>query len=686
MFPQIASQMDSFSPGNKECLHQSEERLRTIFESSNDGILVEENERVVFANRSYLDLFGYENTGALVGRHISSVIAPVDHERVLGYGKSRLSGLYAPAKYEFKGQKQNGIEFDVEASVSVSASNGSQLITTFITDIGDRKRLQVLMAAHKEALEMVVRGAPLVETLAHLTGVVEEQSGRVAVASILLLDKENRLRNGASPSLPDDYLRAIDGIKADINVGTCAAAAASGETVITPEIETDPKWKGIAHLPLALGFVAAWSTPIIARGGHVLGTFGTYFKERRGPTDLEKKVIEVLARTAALAIEQKQSEESLRESESQLNLIADAIPLLVSFVGSDRRYRFVNRAYTEWFGFSREEIIGRHLSEVLGPKAYKTILDKVETALAGTPCAFDARVSYRTGKRFISAKYIPEVDSSTGDIVGFHAFVEDISARRKAERVLRRSTRELESLIRERTRELETVAGERIEILRQLINAQEDERRRIAREVHDQLGQQTTVLRLKLAAIQKSSDPADEVYSKIEEVRELARALDSDIGFLAWRSRPAVLDDIGLAAALDQYIQRWSTHVRITASFDGRRFGDRRLNPEAETAFYRILQEALNNVYKHAGARRVSVFLERKDLDAILIIEDDGAGFDPGDTPRASSNDINTGLGLTSMRERMALIGGNLEIESSSGAGTTVYASVPWQMRPGKGA
>ncbi|HVF31182.1 MAG TPA: PAS domain S-box protein [Pyrinomonadaceae bacterium] len=675
MFPETISQGDNLSQRKKaeDRLHQSEERLRKIFESSNDGIMVEENERIIFANKSYLDLFGYESSSALVGLHVSSVIARQDLERVLTYGRSRVVGAYAPSKYEFRGRKKNGIEFDVEASVSVSTSNGSTLVTTFISDIGDRKRLQVLMAAQKAALELVAGGAPLGETLTHLARTVEKQSGGASVASILLLDGDGRLRNGASPSLPYDYIKAIDGIKADVDVGTCAAAAASAQVVVTPDIGSDPRWNGIAHLPIALGLVGAWSMPIIARDGHVLGTFGTYFKECRPPTDLEKNVVEVVARTAALAIEQKQSEQNLRESESQLGLIADAIPLLVSFVGYDQRYRFVNRAYTEWFGLSRTQIVGRHLSEVLGPEAYQAILPQVNRALTGEPSTYEGLVAYRTGERFIIAKYIPETDPSTGEIAGFHAFVEDISARKKAEEVLRRSKKELESLVQERTKELETATRDRITMLRQLVNAQEDERRRIAREVHDQLGQQVTVLRLKLSAIKKSSESGETIHERIEEIRELARVLDADIGFLAWRSRPAVLDDLGLAAALKQYTQRWSANVNIKATFDGRRFGERRLTPEAETAFYRIMQEALNNVYKHARAGSVGVFLERKGLDAILIVEDDGVGFDSDRTYPAFSA---SGLGIVSMRERMALIGGSLEIESSNDAGTTIYATV----------
>src|ERR1044072_8981469 len=170
---------------------------------------------------------------------------------------------------------------------------------------------------------MLVSGSPLDEVLTYLTRVVEQQSGARAVASILLLDEQGRLRNGASPGLPADYLNAIDGIKADPEVGTCSAAAALGEVVVTPDIANDRGWRDFKHLPLGLGFPAAWSMPIVARDGRVLGTFGTYFRERRGPEALERQVVEVLARTAALAIERGLAEQRLARSEAEYRLLLE---------------------------------------------------------------------------------------------------------------------------------------------------------------------------------------------------------------------------------------------------------------------------------------------------------------------------------------------------------------------------
>ena len=149
---------------------------------------------------------------------------------------------------------------------------------------------------------MLRAGAPRREILSRLTAAAEALAGSGTAASILVLDGEGLLRNGASPSLPADYLDAIDRLKPDASVGTCAAAAATGSVVITPDFCADDKWAELRHLPRSLGFVGAWSMPIKSPKGTVLGTFGTYYRDRRAPTAEERDGVEQLATAAALVL------------------------------------------------------------------------------------------------------------------------------------------------------------------------------------------------------------------------------------------------------------------------------------------------------------------------------------------------------------------------------------------------
>jgi GAF domain-containing protein len=156
--------------------------------------------------------------------------------------------------------------------------------------------------ACERAQKLIDAGAPQLEVLTCLVSAAESVAAAGAVASILVLDDDGLLRNGASPNLPSDYLSAIDRLAPNPNVGTCAAAAATGSIVITPDFRADGKWAELRHLPLALGFAGAWSMPIRSGGGAVLGTLGTYYRNVREPTPREIAAVSRLAATAARAL------------------------------------------------------------------------------------------------------------------------------------------------------------------------------------------------------------------------------------------------------------------------------------------------------------------------------------------------------------------------------------------------
>jgi signal transduction histidine kinase len=273
-----------------------------------------------------------------------------------------------------------------------------------------------------------------------------------------------------------------------------------------------------------------------------------------------------------------------------------------------------------------------------------------------------------------------------GNVIGASKVARDITERVQAEQALRRVHEELEERVRARTAELSSaheslraetaerrrVEDERIQLLTRLVLAQEDERRRIARELHDQLGQQLTALRLTLEMLKAQSVGQPELRVQVETLEALALQLDEDVAFRVWELRPTVLEDLGLQAALTSYVHHWSKHFGIRAQLHTGQSTDERLTSEAETVIYRLAQEALNNVAKHARAADVDVVLERTSDQVSLIVEDNGVGFDT-----SNAETLGEGLGLIGMRERAALVGGNLQIESTPGRGTTVILRAP---------
>jgi PAS domain S-box-containing protein len=208
----------------------------------------------------------------------------------------------------------------------------------------------------------------------------------------------------------------------------------------------------------------------------------------------------------------------------------------------------------------------------------------------------------------------------------------------------------------------------RTELLARLVFAQEDERRRIAREMHDQFGELLTALGRNIGALKEAAAGSPEVTDLVSTLETIAQRIDRDVDQLVWELRPTALDDLGLRAALANYVQDWSRRVDIPAELHTSGLLDERLAPEAETTLYRIAQEALTNIAKHSQARRVDVILERRADSVLLIVEDDGVGFD---ADREDAQGL--GFGLIGMQERASLVGATLEIESTAGKGTTVF-------------
>jgi len=215
---------------------------------------------------------------------------------------------------------------------------------------------------------------------------------------------------------------------------------------------------------------------------------------------------------------------------------------------------------------------------------------------------------------------------------------------------------------------------ERKRVLQQAVLAQENERKRIARELHDSLGQYLTALQLGLNAVARRWATDSDALAELGKLRDLTSRIGCESNRLAWELRPTALDDLGLETAIAQYLEEWGERSRLKFDFQVN-LGDRRLPQTVETTVYRALQEAVTNVVRHAQARQVAVILELVGRQLQLIVEDDGKGF-PAETVDGGEQDT-LRLGLLGIRERLALVDGTLEVESAPGVGTTLYVRVP---------
>jgi two-component system CheB/CheR fusion protein len=323
--------------------------------------------------------------------------------------------------------------------------------------------------------------------------------------------------------------------------------------------------------------------------------------------------------------------------------------------------------------------LGRSLTDITNKLGYENLLEDAEVTLR-TLQTIEREVESREGLWYLMRilPYRTAEDRIEGVVLTFI----DISEGRAIKNELLRVQGELEAKVVSRTEDLARAnsslgieVSQRhqaeevgVRLLSQVISAQEDERRRLARDLHDQLGQQLTAMRLRIEELKKKTK-RQSFLEQIDELLNMTSRLDSDVDFLAWELRPVALDDLGLAEALRNYVAQWGSYLGKVAEFHATGFENKRLSAEVESNLYRIAQEALNNVAKHANSTRVDVILERRDGQAVLIIENDGKGFNESDSV--------LGLGLLGMRERAALVGGTLELESAHDKGTTIFVRVP---------
>jgi PAS domain S-box-containing protein len=413
--------------------------------------------------------------------------------------------------------------------------------------------------------------------------------------------------------------------------------------------------------------------------------WGLFAAARLGPRENVEYVFDVT--------ERRNTEVALGESEERYRLFIESVEDYAIFMMDTRGIiTSWNSGVERVLGYGENEFLGQVAARLFTPEDRQKGEPEKEMATAAREGrAPDERWHVKkSGERFYASGVLMAMRGENGELHGFAKILRDVTVRKQMEDELLAAHDELEARVQERTlelamtnaeleinaKELRQSEVERRLLLQRVVSTQEEERRRISRELHDEMGQHLTALLMGLKALPAALPAAQQ----IKNLQSLADELMSHTHRLAWQMRPAVLDTIGLEAALEQYVREWSEQNGIAGDFISRGLGGERLPEEMEITFYRVVQEALTNVKRHANARSVSVVLEREGDSVAAIIEDDGDGFNnEGD---GQSTQRSRRLGILGMRERLELIGGSLTIESAPGEGTTVYARTNVKLLP----
>jgi PAS domain S-box-containing protein len=314
-----------------------------------------------------------------------------------------------------------------------------------------------------------------------------------------------------------------------------------------------------------------------------------------------------------------------------------------------------NRGAERIFGYTADEVIGQPVTVLMPPERVDEEPGILARIRSGEAVQHYETIRRRKDGTLIDISLnVSPVRDAHGVIIGASKIARDVTEHRRTEAAIRES-----------------------EIMHRLVEMQETERARIARDLHDHIGQMLTGLRLKLERL-LDMVPNEHARNQILSIREIAAKMDRDVGFISRELRPTELDSLGLYNAIGAFVNEWSTQFGIDAEFEAVKApanGSVETKPkEIETNLYRITQEALNNVVKHADAAHVSVVLHARPDNIALVVEDDGVGFD-AQAPRDLSG--SHGYGIIGMRERTELLGGSFHIESGEDTGTSVHVRIP---------
>jgi PAS domain S-box-containing protein len=372
----------------------------------------------------------------------------------------------------------------------------------------------------------------------------------------------------------------------------------------------------------------------------------------RSPEELERlaPTIEAAIARAHLRYERERSELDRAESERRLRVAVDGMPESFVIYDAELRYRFVNAYLLAGLGWPIERLLGKRDQEIHLPEVYASYLPMLErTAATRERQTAEITMEYQGNQVELVLTYIPLLGEN-GELREILGIAHDVTERKAWEAQLSRL------IVSERA------GREQLEALsRRLVALQEEERRAIARELHDEIGQLLTGLKLLLGSRQPSG--VTQAEQVVGELLRRVRDLSMDL-------RPALLDDLGLLPALLWLVDRYTQRTKIEVDLRHEAL-DARLSSEVETAAYRVVQEALTNVARHAAVQKVQVVLRREKDRLSILVEDAGRGFD---VERGLADGTS---GLTGMRERALLLGGRFEVDSRRGVGTRVLAELP---------
>jgi PAS domain S-box-containing protein len=590
------------------------------------------------ANQATLDLYGFSKEEFLT-LTVEDISAEKERTRI-GVQKVKdedPGSKQVPLRYL---RKKNGVIFPGEIYAGTFVSRGRKKIIGVVRDITEHKQAED--ALMKQARDLGER--------------IKELNCLYAISS--LIEKERI-------SLEEVFQGTVELIPPAWQYPeiTCAQLILEHQVFRTKEFK-ETIW--------------TQSSDIVVYGNR-MGSLEVFYLEEKpemdeGPFSKEERsLVNAIAQRLGRIIERKQAEEALRKSEEEYRLVIENANEAI-VVAQDGMHKFYNRKALEITGYSEAEYAAKPFSELIHPDDRDMVLERHLQRLKGEdpPHIYQFRIIDKNRNEIWL-----EINAIRIDWEGRKAtlnFLTDITKRKQTEEALRESEAQKRAIL-----DHQKLAEEHIHILtQQLMKAQESERQRISLDLHDNLAQELSTLKIGLDTLLDNEPGASpEKRQRISELSKTLQRTIMGVRDLAYDLRPPSLDQLGLVRTVFQYCEDFSEKNGVTVDFYSAGMDDLKLGFDTEINLYRLIQEALNNIKKHADAGRVTINLVASSPSIILRIEDDGKGFDMKDQLVTAMTEKR--MGLRSMEERVNLLQGKMRIQSRPMQGTRIFIEVPYK-------
>ncbi|MGC4101982.1 sensor histidine kinase [Ferruginibacter sp.] len=531
-------------------------------------------------------------------------------------------------------------------------------LSVLFKDITETRRLRELERIEKQVLENNARANSELQVTLHYYLKEIEKIHPGMICSVLRF-KDNRLYNWASPSLPERYCTAIEGVEIGDNVGSCGTAAFKKQKVIVTDIEHDTRWTDFKAFALQEGLKACWSFPVLDLKDEVLGTFAVYYKEIKTPTKEEEKTLERARNLLLVIMENKIAEASMRNSIVETQRTESLLKTSVE----NYRYLFnnnpssiliwdietlaiieVNETAIALYGYAREEFLQLSILDIY-PEPERNIFSELVLE-SREPNIFKRSMRWQQ----VNKRGAVLITETTSHIITYNGNKVVLSLTSNVtEKVLLENSLTEERKIRQQ------------QITDAVITGQEKERTELGQELHDNINQilATVKLYLECALEQKQFRP-----QLVKESKLLTEKAMQEIRHLSNTLIPPSLEEIGLLEALNDLTGtlRSAHPLKIIDNWKG--FPEMLVHKKLKLTIFRIVQEQLNNIVKHAKATQVKISISRKEGNVYLEIEDNGVGFD--------TTQKRGGVGLKNIISRSEVNNGKVNIRSKPGQGCTI--------------